>query len=185
MILLQIDIRVREFDSITNVDSGCFEQRVSRSNHSLLSLSLSLEFHIFLSSNVCPVIGNVIYPTVLLLEMFPFSFYCFARRTKNSKIKVNGRNKNEKERKKEVLFSFRRSADNDDLRDGHRHAGEYYHDSLSFSRVFFFCSGRLINRLEYIERTQRTNEENSVSARDAYRFLRRVLRRRSVGICDK
>lgn len=66
---------------------------------------------------------------------FPF---CSVIRVHEKKKKKKIRKKHEctsnerTRRKRKFLFSFRRSADNHDLRDGHRHAGKYYCNRLSY-----------------------------------------------------
>lgn len=85
--------------------------------------------------NFCEKIFMRLLPKKIDPKHFPF---CSVIRVHEKKKKKKIRKKHEctsnerTRRKRKFLFSFRRSADNHDLRDGHRHAGKYYCNRLSY-----------------------------------------------------
>lgn len=68
------------------------------------------------------------------ISLFVLLYECTKKKKKKIRKKHECTSNERTRRKRKFLFSFRRSADNHDLRDGHRHAGKYYCNRLSYCR---------------------------------------------------
>lgn len=104
---------------------------------------------------------NILYNDVQFFRnnsLFVLLYEC----TKKDKKKIRVHKQWENKKKKKVLFSFRRSADNHDLRDGHRHAGKYYCNRLSYCAGYslLWLINWSINCKIYVYRLRSRNKKN-------------------------